>query len=631
MSSAPVQAKPVPAKPPDAPISSAGFFSSPEKRAFVLSLLLVVFTLALYNQVSHFPFINYDDDRYVYENPHVQAGLTWSTITWAVKSTEEANWHPLTWMSHALDCELFGLNAGGHHFSSVLLHAVNVVLLFLLLWRATRRLIPSFFVAALFALHPINVESVVWIAERKNVLSTMFFLLTLAAYGWYALRPGWQRYLAVVALFAAALASKPMVVTLPFVLLLLDYWPLGRIRGCSHSSDALTVKPASAAILILEKVPLLALAAVSSIITMHAQRVAGAVVTSQFTLGVRLQNAIYSYAVYLWKTVWPAGLAPLYPHPGYSLGIWKVGLAAMLLLVISALAVKQRHRGYVLVGWLWFLGTLVPVIGVLQVGNQAMADRYAYIPLIGIFVIFSWAVAELAESKKWNWLAVPAIAALAIFSFATYRQINYWRSGLDLWAHTTQVTQHNYVAEDKLGVALVQDGRVEEAYPYFVRAVQDEPEYPPARLNLGAYLYQHGQREEAMRQYQIAAELAVDSRVRATACANLGTAYYDLGDDARAESHLKEALRLNPSQANAWLGMSLLAKKQGKLEEEIDDVSHLVQLQPTAQGYLQLGRLLAQANRRAEALAAFERALKIDPDLNDAWDAAEELKKQGNR
>ena len=597
----------------------------------MLSLLLVVFTLALYNQVNHFPFINYDDDRYVYENPHVRAGLTWSTIAWAVKSTDEANWHPLTWMSHALDCDFFGLNAGGHHFSSALLHAVNVVLLFLLLWRATRRLVPSLFVAALFALHPINVESVVWIAERKNVLSTMFFLLTLAAYGWYALKPCWQRYLAVLALFAAALASKPMAVTLPFVLLLLDYWPLGRIRGWSEPSEVLAVKPAPAANLILEKLPLLLLAGASSVITMHAQRVAGAVVTSQFTLGVRLQNAIFSYAMYLWKTVWPTDLAPLYPHPGHSLAMWKVGAAAVILVGVSALAVKLRRRGYLVVGWLWFLGTLVPVIGVLQVGNQAMADRYAYIPLIGIFVMVSWGAAELAEHKKWNWLTVPAVAALAMLSLATFQQINYWRSGLDLWAHTTQVTQHNYVAEDKLGVALVEDGRVEEAYPYFVRAVQDEPSYPPARLNLGAYLYQHGQRAEAMRQYEIAADLAFDGRVRATAYANLGTAYYDLGDDTKAEADLRQALRLNPGQANAWLGMSLLAKKQGKLEEEIDDVSHLVHLQPTAQGYLQLGRLLAKANRHAEALAAFELALKIDPDLNDAWDAAEELKKEGNR
>ena len=624
LSSAPVRAQQI-----EAPTSSsAGFFASPEKRTFVFSLLLVVFTLALYNQANHFPFISYDDDRYVSENPHVRAGLTWSTFTWALASTDEANWHPLTWMSHALDCQLFGLNAGGHHFSSILLHAINAVLLFLLLWRATRRPGPSFFVAALFALHPINVESVAWVAERKNVLSTMFFLLTLGAYGWYALNPGWKRYLAVATLFAAGLASKPMLITLPFVLLLLDYWPLGRIQGWSEPSEVLAVKPASAMKLVLEKLPLLALAVASSVITLHAQKSAGAVVTSQFSLGTRVQNAIYSYAMYVYKTVWPTGLAPLYPHPGDSQAMWKLGAAAVFLITTSLLALKLRHRRYLLTGWLWFLGTLVPVIGVWQVGNQAMADRYAYIPLIGIFLMIAWGVADLAESKKWGWIwvAVPATCVCAAFSLIAYRQIGYWRSDLDLWTHAIQVTQHNYVAEDKLGVALVKADRAEEAYPYFVRAAQDEPKYPPARLNLGVYLYQHGRRPEAMEQYKLAAGLASDARVRATAYSNLGIAYFDLGDVTKAKAGFEQALRLNPSQVDSWLGLTLLAQREGNFEEEIRDFSHLLELQPTGKGYLQLGRLLAQANRHAEAAAAFEQAVKIDPDMTETR-AAEELKR----
>jgi protein O-mannosyl-transferase len=621
---------PARAKPSEAPTwSSAEFFASPEKRTFVLSLLLVVFTLALYNQASHFPFISYDDDRYVYENAHVRAGLTWSTVNWALISTDEANWHPLTWLSHALDCQLFRLNPNGHHLSSILLHAVNVVLLFLLLWRGTRRLGPSFFVAALFALHPMNVESVAWVAERKNVLSTLFFFLILGAYGWYALRPGWKRYLGVMTLFAAGLASKPMLVTLPVVLLLLDYWPLGRIQGCSEPSEVLAAKPFPAVKLMLEKLPLLALAGASSLITLHAQRGAGAVITSQFSLGARLQNAIYSYAMYVWKTVWPTGLAPLYPHP-HSLAIWKVGAAAVFLIAITALALKLRSRRYVLTGWLWFLGTLVPVIGVLQVGNQAMADRYAYIPLIGLFVMIGWGVADLVESKKLGlaWPAVPATCVLLGLSLVAYRQIGYWRSGLDLWTHTNQVTEHNYVAEDNLGVALVKADRAEEAYPYFLRASQDEPAYPSARLNLGVYLYQHGRQSEAIGQYKLAAGLASDSRVRATAYTNLGIAYYDLGDAAKAEASFAQALQLNPSQVDAWLGMALLAQRQGKLEEEISDLSQVLELQPTGKGYLQLGRLLAQQNHRAEAVAAFEQALRIAPDLTEAREAAEELKRQ---
>ena len=626
LSSAPVRAQQL-----DAPIpSSTGFFASSEKRTFVLSLLLVIFTLGVYNQANHFPFIGYDDDRYVYENSHVRSGLTWSTVTWALTSTDEANWHPLTWMSHAFDCQLFRLNAGGHHLSNILLHAVNVVLLFLMLWRATRKLGPSFFVAALFALHPINVESVAWVAERKNVLSTMFFLLTLGAYGWYALKPRWTRYLAVAALFAAGLASKPMLITLPFVLLLLDYWPLGRIQGYSELSEALAVKPASTTKLTLEKLPLLALALASCVITLHAQKSAGAVITSQFSLRTRLQNAIYSYAMYVCKAVWPTELAPLYPHPGHSLALWKVGAAAVFLIATSALALKLRHRGYALTGWLWYLGTLVPVIGVLQIGNQAMADRYAYIPLIGVFVMISWGIADLAESQKLTriWVAVPAIGLLAALWLVTYRQIGYWRSDLDLWTHTIQVTQHNYVAEDKLGVALAKADRADEAYPYFLRAARDEPNYPSARLNLGVYLYQHGRRAEAIEQYTFAAALASDARVRATACTNLGIAYFDLKKDAKAKLSFEQALRLNPSQLDAWLGLTLLAQRQGNLEEEIRDFSRLLVLQPTARGYLQFGQLLAQANRRAEALAAFQQALKIEPDMTEAQAAAEELRKR---
>lgn len=628
MSTAPVQAKQIPTAPSDAPVSSAAFFASPGKRTFVLSLLLVVFTLALYNQVSHFPFISYDDDRYVYQNPHVREGLTWSTFSWALRSTDEANWHPLTWISHALDYQMFGLNPAGHHLTSVLLHALNVVLLFLLLWRGTRRLGPSFFVAALFALHPMNVESVAWVAERKNVLSTLFFLLTLGAYGWYALKPEWKRYLAVVVLFAAGLASKPMLVTLPFVLLLLDYWPLGRGAGWSEPSKALPVKQSPFRQLVLEKLPLLLMAAASAVITVIAQRSAGAVITSQFSLGTRLQNAIYCYAMYVWKSIWPAGLAPLYPHPGSSLAIWKVMVAALFLIATSVLALKRR--GYLLVGWLWFLGTLVPVIGLLQVGNQAMADRYAYIPLIGIFVMIAWGLADFAENKKLGlaWTAVPALCAVGALSVITYRQIGYWRDNVELWTHTVEVTQHNYFAEDKLGVSLAQAGRADEAYPYFVRSVQDEPSYAPAHLNLGAYLYQHGRQAEAISQYKLAADLASDPRLRAFADANLGTAYYDLKDDEKAQASFAQAVRLDPNQVNSWLGLALLARKHDQLDPEIYALSHFLALQPSGPGYLQLGKLLAQANRRSEALAAYQQALRISPDMAEARSAVEELKRQ---
>jgi hypothetical protein len=630
LSTAPGKAKqPAPALgEPGNTASSQPLFAAPGKRALLLSLVLAVFTLAIYNQATHFSFINYDDDRYVTENPHVQAGLTWDTVKWALTSTDEANWHPLTWMSHALDCQWFRLNPAGHHLSSILLHLVSAVLLFLLLWRATRRLGLSFFVAMVFALHPVNVESVVWVAERKNVLSTMFFLLTLGAYGWYAQKPDWKRYLAFAGLFVCALASKPMVVTLPFVLLLLDYWPLRRIQGWAEPSE-LSPQQTGPGKLVVEKLPLFVLSAASAVITMGAQRAGGAVVASTFPLGVRLKNALYCYFLYVGKAMWPAKLAPLYPHPGDSLSIWKVIFAVLLLVATSALVVKFRSRGYLLVGWLWFLGTLVPVIGVVQAGNQAMADRYAYIPLIGLFVMIAWGVADLAEHTKLAlpWKIVTAVCVLAALSLVAWRQIGYWRSSMDLWAHTLAVTSNNFVAEDQFGAALVQFGRTDEAYTHFVRAVQFEPADPVSHTNVGFYLYQHGRSAEAVPHYKIALSLTSDARVRATAYTNLGRAYCDLGDYSKSHASFERSIRLSPNRADTWLGMGLLAEREDTLQEAIRDYALSLELQPSAQGYLGLGRTLAQTGHSAEALAAYEMALKISPDLTEAQRGAAALRR----
>jgi protein O-mannosyl-transferase len=616
----------VQAKQPDPQVSpSFGPFASPEKRTFVLSLLLVVFTLVLYNPANHFSFINYDDNHYVYENPHVRAGLTWGTLRWALTSFDEANWHPLTWISHALDCQLFNLNPAGHHLTSVLLHAVNVVLLFLLLARSTRRAGPSFFVAALFALHPLNVESVAWIAERKNVLSTMFFFLTLGAYGWYALKPGWKRYLAVAGLLVCGLASKPMLVTTPFVLLLLDFWPLRRIQGWSTPSETLAIEQSPVRRLLLEKLPLLLLVAASSVITLRAQGAAGAVGALPFPAGARLENGIYSYVMYIWKAIWPTNLTLFYPYSGRSLSLWKVGVAALLLIAISSVVLRLRSRGYLVTGWLWFLGTLVPVIGVIQVGNQAMADRYAYIPLIGLFVMIAWATADWAQGKRFGLAlqAVPAMCVLVALSAATYRQIGYWRDSLDVWTHALKVTQNNFVAEENAGVALVQLNRVDEAYPFFVRAAQDEPNDPVARLNIGAYLHQHGRQAEAIPQYELALRLGSEPGMQATTYTNLGSAYSDLGDYAKARADFEQALRLNPNQAGAWQGMAFLAQKEGNLDEAIRCYARSAELQPSGLGYLQLAKVLAQANHRAEALAAYQQALRLAPDLMQSQAAKE--------
>lgn len=593
----------------------------------MVCLLLAVVTLALYNPVTRHPFVNYDDDRYVTESPHIRQGLTVDTFTWALTATEQANWHPLTWMSHALDVSLYRLNPVGHHFTSILLHIVNAILLFLLLMWATQRLGPSLFVAALFALHPVNVESVAWVAERKNLLCTMFFFLTLWAYGWYVRKPGWRRYLAVTGLFAAGLASKPMVITLPFVLLLLDYWPLARVREASAEANKNTFPWSS---LVLEKLPLLALSAASAVITMQAQQAGGAIrATSEVSFGSRIATAIWAYAMYLWKMVWPARLAPLYPHPGDSLAAWQVLVAAVVLLAITTMVWRFRTRRYLLVGWLWFLGMLVPVIGLVQVGEAAMADRYAYIPLIGIFVMIAFGIADWAESKQLSfWPAVLAAAILIAFALTTRRQIGYWQSNYDLWSHTLAVTENNFVAEDNLGGALSLEGKEEEAHPHFEAAARINPRDPMSRSNLGTYFQTHNRMPEAVAQYEAAVKLTSDPGLLAQTYANLGAAQRAMGDDEPAHRSFEQSLRLNPNQFNAWLGLGLLAQKQGKLDEAISDLSRSLELQPTAQGFFQLGRTLARAGQSAEALDAYRQALKITPDFAEAQQAVEVLRQQ---
>lgn len=598
-------------------------FASPQKRNAIICLLLAAATLALYNPVNRHPFVNYDDDRYITENPHIREGLHASTVAWALTSTEQANWHPLTWISHALDCSLFGLNPAGHHFTSIILHALNAVLLFLLLMWATGRNGPSLFVAALFALHPVNVESVAWVAERKNVLCTLFFLLTLWAYGWYAKKPNWRRYLAVFTLFAAGLASKPMVITLPFVLLLVDYWPLGRLRSHNDAGSGWTP-------LIVEKLPLLALSAASAAITVQAQQAGGSIRTiAEFSFPVRMANAINAYAMYLWNMLWPVRLAPLYPHPGDSLPIWRVVLATALLLSISAVVWKLRTRRYLLVGWLFFLGTLVPVIGLVQVGEAAMADRYAYIPLIGIFVMIAFAAADIVQQKNIRyWSVLPAALVLLALAFTTRRQISYWQSNDDLWAHALAVTRNNFVAEDNLGGALILENKEEAAYPHFAAAARINPRDPMSHSNLGTYYQNHGRMQEAAEQYETAVSLTSEPGLLALTYANLGAARIALGQPAKAYESFQQSLQYNPAQFNAWLGLGLLAEKQGKLQDAIDAFSRSVQAQPTGQAFLELGRCLAQSGRTSEALEAYDQAVKTDPDLTEAQKAADLLRQR---
>jgi len=531
------------------------------KACVLCCALLVLATLATYRSVSHFSFVGYDDPDYVSENSHVQGGLSWHTLAWAMTATDASNWHPLTWLSHALDVELFGLGPAGHHLTSLLIHVLNTLLLFLLLWHATGARWRSFLVAALFALHPLNVESVAWIAERKNVLSTFFFLLTLGCYGWYALRPGMKRYLAVAGTFALGLAAKPMVVTLPCVLVLLDAWPLRRIEGWSAPSEAFPATQRSLRTLIWEKLPLLALSAGCAVITVVAQG-SDMYPFRYFPLTARLENAVCSYELYLWKAIWPAGLAVMYPFPASGLGIWKPTVAALGLIATSGLVWRQRkQRPYLLAGWFWLLGTLVPVIGIIQVGAQAMADRYAYVPMIGLFVVLVWGVAEVANLRAipLGWRIGVATAVLAALALLTYRQAGFWKTSYDLWAHTLAVTHDNDVAEENLGIALQEQGRWEEALQHFRNGTRISPQDPVLHSNLAATLGQTGRLEEALAEYEVVIRLAAhDPSVLAVAYADRGTVYRKLGDRQRAQESYLMALQIDPQETGAQTGLRML-------------------------------------------------------------------------
>jgi len=473
----------------------------------VLCFLLAAVTMLLYIPVAGHAFVGFDDDDYVTGNSHIQGGLRWSTVRWAFTSTDAANWHPLTWLSHALDYQFFGLSPAGHHLDSVLIHVLNAVLLFLLLAWVTKRVGPSLLVASLFAVHPINVESVAWVAERKNVLSALFFLLAIGAYVWYAQKPAWRRYLLVAALFAMGLMAKPMVITLPFVLLLLDYWPLERMRLDETENG----EPANSAPrlafwrLVVEKVPLLFLSALSALITVKAQR-SGMAVRSlqQFPLALRIENAVVAYGLYLWKMLWPARLAPLYPHPGNALPVWQVAVSALILAGVTCIVMVFRRKRYLPVGWFLFLGTLVPVLGLVQVGNAAMADRYAYIPLIGIFVMTVWGLDDLADAERVRmvWRLVPGLCVLAALGLTTSRQLSYWENAYTLWTRTLAVTDRNPFAQYAMGAALVdpdsaktanltasvdtEQKRLDQARQHYQEAVDIFQEQ--SQHNAGAYL-----------------------------------------------------------------------------------------------------------------------------------------------
>jgi protein O-mannosyl-transferase len=587
-----------------------------------LALILFVGTLIVYFPAYTNGFINYDDPAYVTSNVRVLRALDWSNIGWAFTTTIEANWHPLTWISHMADVELFGVKAYGHHAVNVLFHALNVVLLFFVLWRATGSRLRSTCVAALLAVHPLNVECVAWVSERKSLLSMMFLLLALLVYDWYSTDRTVGRYGIVAALFALGLMAKPMVVTLPVLLLLWDYWPL---RRDANDPQKLTFLQ-----LFAEKIPLFALSAASSWITIYVQRSGGALGSEELLpLRLRIENAIYSYVTYIGKGIWPARLAVFYPHPENSLAVWKVIGAALLIVAITVLAWVQRERHrYLLVGWLWYLAAMLPMIGIVQAGRQGMADRYAYLPFIGLFVIVVWGMAELFAFVNLSFPAQTAITAtiLIAYSLVTFIQTRYWHDSYALFSHALEVTTRNGVAEDNLGVALMELGRPDLALPHFQAAAEYVPRLSTAHYNIGVLLQRQNQLDAARREYELALQYSTDARETAQAHGNLGFIFLDQ-DPAAAIPHFNAALAFNPEKQNYLFGRGLAEYRARQLDVAVSDLAHAAQIAPFAPACFWLGRALEDKGDRQAAAKAYDAALKIAPEMTEARQRLDALRR----
>ena len=628
-----------------------------------------------------------DDRQYVIENARLRAPLG-EMLDWAFTSYDLANWHPVTWLSHAADVRLFGLDPAGHHDVNVLIHALNAALLFWVLWRATGFPGRSFMVAALFALHPVNVETVAWIAERKNVLSMMFFLLALGAYRLYVMRPRVTRYIVVAALFALGLMAKPQIITFPFVLLLWDYWPLERlarrhslfafrqISNPSHSGEERIAsgeerhsgeermasgeeRPSGERRianseqrffrLVLEKIPLFALSAGSAFMTMNAQVAAGAL--RYYPLSARLGNAAVCYVRYLRNALWPSRLAVFYPHP--VLTPWNVTGSLLVLLGITGFVLCAYRQRYLAVGWFWFLGTLVPMIGLVQVGEQAMADRYAYLSFIGLFVMVCWGVADFAARREIaaRWLVVPSIALLLVLTVLTHRQLSYWSDNVKLWSHMMTVTGGTYEVEENLGVALLEDGRTDAAMHHFERVTALVPPPPApigrelagfaavAHLYLGAYDQRQQRPAEAIPHFRKVLELTDQFaaqnrygnvpplliRMQAIALADMGDAYYVLGDFAQSKRSYEEALARGPLTAHQWMGLGIANQRSGNLAAAIEAYKRSTRLQVSDVGFLLLAQALDKAGRSNDAEAARAQARLVSPDVAAAQQTVDQV------
>ena len=554
-------------------------------------LFLTATTWLVFGQTVAHDFVNFDDHVYIYDNPLVTGGLTTSGIVGAFTHPHARNWHPLTTISHMLDCQLYGLNAGGHHFTNVALHTIAVLLLFRVLRGTTGALWPSALVAALFAIHPLHVESVAWLSERKDVLSAVLFMLTLAAYVRYAGAPSIGRYLIVLMIFALGLMSKPMLVTVPFVFLLLDYWPLRRFdkverfKPGSGITRSLNQRPS---FLFLEKTPLLVLSGLSCLVTIWAQdQATGSLEQLPFTW--RLNNALVSYIEYVRQTFWPARLAVFYPYPNNPFSIWKVTLASAFLLTVSAIAIfLRKKRPYVLTGWFWYVGMLVPVIGIVQIGEQGHADRYTYLPQIGLFLLIVWGVADLANTwhlrREYLWLA--ATITIAVLSYRAAVQTSFWKNSERLWDHTLSVTSNNDFAHNNLGFLYLQRGELDEAVSHFETALRIRSGNSHARYNLGTALVH----------------------------VNLANALARKGRSDEAIGHYEEAVKLRPDYGDAYYNFGSVLFQQGRIDDAIAQWQKALAIQPNdAAAHTSLGNAFLQKGWPEKAVVHYQRAVEINP------------------
>ena len=557
----------------------------------MISLFLIFAIIIAYGQVRNFDFVDFDDGLYITENIHVQKGLTIEGLIWAFTSFHSANWHPMTWFSHMLDCELYGLNPMGHHWTNIQLHMANTLLLFLILQMMTGAIWRSAFVAGLFALHPLHVESVAWVAERKDVLSTFFWLLTMLAYLRYVKKPVLIRYFMVLIFFVLGLMSKPMLVTLPFVLLLLDLWPLRRFRfennRLSQSSGKTCFDFKGASRLIVEKIPFFILVVISCSLTFFAQKGGGALVPlASLSLKPRIANALISYVSYVFKAIWPGNLAVYYPYPADTFPVWQICGAALLIVSVfcGAICLLRQYR-YVAVGLFWYFGTLIPVIGLVQVSDQAMADRYTYIPLTGLFITVAWGVSDLLV--KWRYqkifLGVSAVIILSALTVCTFFQASHWRNTITLFENAVKVTENNYKALNNLGAALIDKGKPDEALLYFAEALRINPQKTDARNNLANVLSAQGKLDEAV-------------------------------------SHYKEAIRINPEHADAHYNLANVLSAQRKLDEAVLHYKEAIEINPEyAKAYYHLGNILINQKKVKEAMFHFAEAIRINPDYAEAY------------